>query len=292
MATGKAKVHILDYLGRGSWEVVIPTNIQAQEIIQSLIRDLDFPNVGSDGVLDYDLMTETADGASIPLHPRMTLNEAGIGDGITLRLVPIFEDASESAPTSTSFPEASLRSGSGHIRLLVEDAARERFEAIVPKDEILSQIASDFLEERGWSDFRERKLQASIELVVPNESGRAKRLDGTQSVAEAGLQDGSTVRIVPEMVEGCFPRDVMVTLANGSSRPICDVAVGDELLSGIPSQGRLERARVASVYRGRSDEFVILNGLLSVTSSLSESRHFATGKIVIYWSYDQKIQNC
>ena len=27
-------------------------------------------------------------------------------------------------------------------------------------------------------------------------------------------------------------------------------------------------------------------------SSLSESRHFATGRVVIHWSHDQKIQDC
>ena len=66
---------------------------------------------------------------------------------------------------------------------------------------------------------------------------------------------------------------------------------------GMQRQGYGESAVAAAItmlsrehgYRNFSLSYLPNN---HAASSLSESRHFATGRIVIHWSHDQKIQKC
>ena len=89
------------------------------------------------------------------------------------------------------------------IRIFVEDGAGERFEAEIPCDTLLSEVAADFFEERDWptQDSRGRGQRAVVELVDSENPDRTKRLQGDKSICDSVL-DGDTLRIFPESIAG------------------------------------------------------------------------------------------
>ncbi|HEY0406344.1 MAG TPA: ubiquitin-conjugating enzyme E2 [Pyrinomonadaceae bacterium] len=90
------------------------------------------------------------------------------------------------------------------IKVYIEDTAGERFECELPAKTQLSKLAADFFEERGWptQDGRGRGQRAVVELVDPENPDRTKRLRGEQTVGDAGLWSGATLRIFPESIAG------------------------------------------------------------------------------------------
>jgi hypothetical protein len=90
------------------------------------------------------------------------------------------------------------------VQVFIEDTAGERFECELPPDTPLSKLAADFFEEREWptQDGHGRGQRAVVELVDPQNPDRTKRLRGEQTVTDAGLQRGVTLRIFPESIAG------------------------------------------------------------------------------------------
>jgi hypothetical protein len=89
-------------------------------------------------------------------------------------------------------------------RLIVEAPSGERFEALVPEDVTLAQLAADFFEQEGWPlpDAQGSRLRAVVQLVNPADPSDVRRLDDALTVAEANLRDGDVLRIVPESPAG------------------------------------------------------------------------------------------
>jgi hypothetical protein len=85
-------------------------------------------------------------------------------------------------------------------RIYVEDPVGERFLCEVDAEMPLSTLASDFFESRNWptQDAHGRGQRAVVEVVDPDDPERTKRLRGEQTLEEAGLWDGVTLRIFPE----------------------------------------------------------------------------------------------
>jgi hypothetical protein len=90
------------------------------------------------------------------------------------------------------------------LKVFIEDTAGERFECELPAGTQLSKLAADFFEERGWptQDGRGRGQRAVVELVDPENPDRTKRLRGEQTIDDAGLWSGATLRIFPESIAG------------------------------------------------------------------------------------------
>jgi ubiquitin-protein ligase len=89
-------------------------------------------------------------------------------------------------------------------RVFVEGPDGERFEAMIPRDTMLSDLAADFFEDRGWPtrDGHGRGHRAVVELVDPENPDRTKRLGGEQTVDDAALWDGAVLRVFPESIAG------------------------------------------------------------------------------------------
>jgi ubiquitin-protein ligase len=100
--------------------------------------------------------------------------------------------------------EPTIGVGNDCVQVFIEDTAGERFECELPADIELSKLAADFFEERGWptQDGHGRGQRAVVELVDPENPDRTKRLRGEQTIGDAGLPSGATLRIFPESIAG------------------------------------------------------------------------------------------
>lgn len=103
---------------------------------------------------------------------------------------------------------------SNTIRVFVEAPGGSRFEADIPRDTAVNRLAADFYESQGWpqTDDRGRGQRAVTELVSPTNPGETKRLNGEQSVEEAGIQEGDTIRVFPESIAGAVTADANARL--------------------------------------------------------------------------------
>ena len=156
------------------------------------------------------------------------------------------------------------------IRLLfVEDTTGEQYECRVPWGTRIEQIASDFFESQGWGthDARGRVQRAVVELVDRDHPDRTLRLNGEDTVRDAGLNDSDILRVFPESVAGCFLGDARVTLANGQLMPIAQVQIGDILVSGIPGSNQKEETTIIEIYRSSTQSYIIINNKLNITST-------------------------
>jgi hypothetical protein len=154
--------------------------------------------------------------------------------------------------------------------LFIESPDGQRFECEVPPDTKLSRLAAEFFEERRYrptQDASGRLQRAVIDLIDPNNPDHSTRLRGEDSVEEADLSNGSVLRIYPESVAGCFLSGVPVLLADGSSKAIEDISVGDLLLSGHPRSVGVEATRVRRVFTGLASSYLLVNQCLRVTGT-------------------------
>jgi len=88
--------------------------------------------------------------------------------------------------------------------IFIEAPSGERFEADVPRGTRLSKLAADFFESQGWpmQDARGRGQRTVVELVNPEDPDETKRLNGDDEIKNCGVQDGDTLRVFPESIEG------------------------------------------------------------------------------------------
>ncbi|MDM8515090.1 ubiquitin-conjugating enzyme E2 [Desulfobacterales bacterium HSG16] len=93
---------------------------------------------------------------------------------------------------------------SNEIRLVLETQSGEKFICSVPRDMKLSTIIADFFEELELqaTDSKGQGLRGVIDLADPENPNRTKRLNSDQTVEEAGLFDGATLRFFPESIAG------------------------------------------------------------------------------------------
>ncbi|MCW2247731.1 hypothetical protein M2352_003365 [Azospirillum fermentarium] len=91
-----------------------------------------------------------------------------------------------------------------NLLIYFEGPSGERFDADVPCDMRLGDLAADFFADRRWpvSDGNGRRQRAVVELVNPDSPGQTKRLNSQSTVEEAGLRSGATLRIFPEAIAG------------------------------------------------------------------------------------------
>jgi ubiquitin-protein ligase len=93
------------------------------------------------------------------------------------------------------------------ISLYIESPDGQRFACEVSADTALNKLAADFFEAREWPTRRGgRDQRAVVELVDPMNPDRTKRLRGEQTVKDAGLWKGATLRVFPEAIAGVDER--------------------------------------------------------------------------------------
>lgn len=150
----------------------------------------------------------------------------------------------------------------------------------------IHHIASDFFESQGWEthDARGRAQCAVVELVDRDHPDRTLRLNGDDTVEDAGLHDGYILRVFPESVAGCFLGNVRVTLANGQLKPIAEVQIEDVLVSGIPGSSQNNNTEILKKYKTFTSSYMIINNLLGITSThpvWANSRWIRAGELKV-----------
>lgn len=92
----------------------------------------------------------------------------------------------------------------GVRRVVVESVAGDRFQAEIPINTPLKELAADFYADRGWPlrDAQGRGQRAVVELVNPQDPDDTKRLNGEDNLDQAHIRDGDTLRIFPEAIAG------------------------------------------------------------------------------------------
>jgi len=81
----------------------------------------------------------------------------------------------------------------------------------------------------------------------------------------AGVHDGSILRIIPVMKAGCFLPSTKVSLPNGEIKAICELKIGEQVLSySISTQSR-SICKITEIYKGNEQHILIINNNLSVT---------------------------
>jgi ubiquitin-protein ligase len=90
------------------------------------------------------------------------------------------------------------------LRIFIETPSGDRFEADIPCDTKINQVAVDFFEAQGWpvTDRLGHGQRAVVELVNPENPDNTKRLNSNRGICESGLRDGDTLRIIPESRAG------------------------------------------------------------------------------------------
>lgn len=99
------------------------------------------------------------------------------------------------------------------MKIFVETPSGDRFEADVPCGTKVSQIAVDFFESQGWplEDRRGHGQRAVVERVNPKNPDDTKRLNSDNDICESGLDDGVTLRIIPESRAGSVDQRARLT---------------------------------------------------------------------------------
>lgn len=94
------------------------------------------------------------------------------------------------------------------ITLYIESPDGQRFECQVSADTPLNKLAADFFEAREWpTTGRGGQQRAVVELVDPENPDSTKRLRGEQTVKDAALWQGATLRVFPEAIAGVDERE-------------------------------------------------------------------------------------
>lgn len=153
-------------------------------------------------------------------------------------------------------------------RVFVEGPDHGRYEltdipaSTSPKD-IVRAVMGEYYGETWPTDRSGRSRPAVIDRL--EDDGSHRQLEPTSTLHESGIRDGDTLAVAPESTAGCFPRGTRVTLADGDSRAIDEIAVGDRVR--IPGAGPSGFSRVTSVHRGKSNQLLRFNGRLATTPS-------------------------
>ncbi|HEY4383501.1 MAG TPA: ubiquitin-conjugating enzyme E2 [Ktedonobacteraceae bacterium] len=92
------------------------------------------------------------------------------------------------------------------LRIYIETPTGDRFEADIPCQTKISEVAAEFFDAQGWpTDDRRRPglgQRAVIDLVDPRNPDNTKRLNSDRDICNSGLRDGDTLRISPESRAG------------------------------------------------------------------------------------------
>ncbi|MCP4697043.1 MAG: CHAT domain-containing protein [Gammaproteobacteria bacterium] len=155
------------------------------------------------------------------------------------------------------------------IKILIEAPSGERFEAEVPRDTPLKQLAADFFNSQNWpmQDQQGKGVRAVVELANPNAPDETKRLNGNDEVGDAGILDGDTLRIFPESIAGCFLAGTQISLPNGLTKSIEKLFPGDNILSFELDSSKVTSTIVKEIYRNYTDEFLTINDTCKVTGT-------------------------
>ncbi|HLW79336.1 MAG TPA: CHAT domain-containing protein [Terriglobia bacterium] len=147
-------------------------------------------------------------------------------------------------------------------RVFIQGPDGDRFEAEVPLETLLSELAADFFTINSLP----RAGRAVVEKVDSDDPYVTNRLAPDATIEEAA-NDGDTLLIAPESTAGCFLGQVSIAMARGGRKPIQDIRVGDVIMSCWPASMRLTSTRVERVFRGMADNYLTVNGTLHITES-------------------------
>jgi hypothetical protein len=93
--------------------------------------------------------------------------------------------------------------------------------------------------------------------MLHKESGQP--LGPGETLAAAGVKDGDTLRLLIDVLAGCFTEDTLVTLADGSHMPIGEVKSGDEVMAYDEFQRSFQKSKVEGIYRQTYSELITIN---------------------------------
>ncbi|MBB3458852.1 hypothetical protein FHT86_007178, partial [Rhizobium sp. BK313] len=128
-------------------------------------------------------------------------------------------------------------------------------------------------------------IDSSGNVLIWNKDGTAFVIKGDQSIPLSGidaihrqdtasfsatLKDGSSLYFsAPNLGGHCFPANTMVSQADGATKQISEIQVGERVLAFDESANNLNPplslARIRRLYRGITDEWLLLSNGVSVT---------------------------
>lgn len=110
--------------------------------------------------------------------------------------------------------------------LFFETPSRQRLKTNVPPDTQINELIAELYEELNWSatDSGGTGVRAVVEIVDPDNPDRTKRLRADQTVKDAGLYDGATIRVSPEAVAGVVDERVRLRALQDDLRNMEDLA--------------------------------------------------------------------
>lgn len=98
-------------------------------------------------------------------------------------------------------------------------------------------------------------------------SHKNRILADDETLASAGVADGDTLTIAPEMIAACFPPGTLIAGPDNTQLPIEDVRPGDPVTSLDARTRELFVGTVAERLVTSAQDFVLVNGRLKVTPS-------------------------
>ena len=101
--------------------------------------------------------------------------------------------------------------------------------------------------------------------VQHKQSGRI--LQPNNTLGSIGVKEGNTLRLIPNVVAGCFLGRTKVSIPNDRQANIEDLKEGDVVLGYDLENHQLVESTIKRVYKFFSDEYFVINHILNVTGS-------------------------
>ncbi len=139
---------------------------------------------------------------------------------------PQSQDPDEVSQQGNSEPESLLN-------LTVQDQAGNTYGAQTLSSTRVRDFAADFFNECNWSarDQSGRPQRTVVERQDPDDPDRSTRLRPEQTLHQAGVRDGDTLRVFPEAIAGLVNPDRRLGALIVDYRDVCALAEADDQIT-------------------------------------------------------------
>ncbi len=149
------------------------------------------------------------------------------------------------------------------VRVFIEDhTGKKVYDVEIPSDVLLRELIPVLISALKLPGTTSAGHGATYHLALQD-----RQLAPGISLADAGVNDGQKLTLVPEMTFACFCTGTLISLPGGGHVAIEDLRPGDEVLSFDPRDGRPCVGTVSSREVATTKSCVLVNGTLRVTAS-------------------------
>jgi uncharacterized ubiquitin-like protein YukD len=141
---------------------------------------------------------------------------------------------------------------------LTDQAGGKLVTAELPTDVTINRLIPALASKMGLPSNTQYKLQHK-------EAG--KNLKQRDTLASAGIEEGDTLRLLPDVTAGCFLGKTAISLPNKKNIKIEKLKEGKTVLAYDLEQNELIESKIKRVYTFTADEYYVINDKLNVTGS-------------------------